>query len=76
MIAYLNLIWEEQFLAKERTIPRRLWRLWEPEIRKVLCSDFAMAVMQEYDFHFPDSITCDRKRMVSQFSEESTEAED
>src|SRR5205823_4022051 len=45
MIAYLNLIWEESYLAGDRVIPKRLWELWRPEIQRVLCSDFARQIM-------------------------------
>ena len=57
MIAYLNLIWEECYLAGDRVIPRRLWDLWRPEIRKVLSSDFAKQIMNTCDFHFPENLT-------------------
>src|ERR1039458_4530515 len=39
MIRYLNLIWEEFFLSRDGLIPGRLWRLWSPEIRRVLSSE-------------------------------------
>jgi len=58
MIAYLNLVWEEQFLASDRTIPRHLWKLWRPEIRTVLCTEFARQVSKECQFHFPENLLC------------------
>jgi hypothetical protein len=58
MINYLNLIWEEFFLLRDGVIHRRLWRLWLPEIRRVLSSEFAWTVLRTYDFHFPPELTC------------------
>jgi hypothetical protein len=58
MIAYLNLIWEEYYLFRDHSMPRSLWKFWLPEIQRVLCSEFAKHVMKEFDFHFPDDITC------------------
>ncbi len=66
MVAYLNLIWEECFLARERVIPRSLWRLWAPEIRRVFCSQFAQDVISRYEFHFPENLTCGSKRLRTQ----------
>lgn len=57
MIKYLNLVWEEFFLYRDGAIPRRLWRLWLPEVRRVLSSEFGSAVLQAYDFHFPIELT-------------------
>ena len=57
MIQYLNLIWEEFFLSRDGVIPRRLWRLWVPEIKRVLSSEFARAVLEDYEFHFPHELT-------------------
>lgn len=57
MIMYLNLIWEELFLAYDGAIPRRLWRVWLPEIKHVLSSDFAKVVLESCDFHFPPELT-------------------
>lgn len=57
MVQYLNLIWEEFFLFKSRVIPGKLWRLWLPEIQKVLATDFAQKTMEKYHFHFPEDIT-------------------
>lgn len=54
MIKYLNLIWEEFYLSRERVIPRRLWRIWLPEIDRVLATEFAKTMMKANDFHFPD----------------------
>ena len=58
MIKYLNLVWEEFFLSRGKLIPRGLWRLWLPEIRKVLASDFAKSTMKTHAFHFPPELTC------------------
>ena len=52
MIAYLNLIWEECYLANDGVIPKRLWELWRPEIQRVLCSNFAKQVMSTSGFTF------------------------
>lgn len=57
MIQYLNLIWEECFLSKTGVIPHRLWRLWLPEIRRVLSSDFAKTTIKTHRFHFPRDLT-------------------
>ena len=57
MIQYLNLIWEEFFLSRDGVIPRRLWRLWVPEIKRVLSSEFARTVLEDYEFHFPHELT-------------------
>ncbi|HKV05387.1 MAG TPA: hypothetical protein VJO53_09815 [Candidatus Acidoferrales bacterium] len=58
MIMYLNLIWEELFLARDGAIPRRLWGVWLPEIKKVLSSEFAKVVLESCEFHFPPELTC------------------
>ncbi len=62
MIAYLNLIWEECYLAGDRVIPKQLWELWRPEIQRVLRSDFAKQIMNTCDFHFPEELTCGSAR--------------
>ncbi len=59
MIKYLNLVWEEFYLSRDGVIPRRLWRLWSPEIHRVLASDFARNTMKAHDFHFSRELTCD-----------------
>ena len=59
MIKYLNLVWEEFYLSRDGVIPRRLWRLWLPEIQRVLASDFAKNTMEAHDFHFSRELTCD-----------------
>jgi hypothetical protein len=66
MIAYLNLIWEECFLAVDGTIPGRLWRLWLPEIKTVLCTEFAQEIIQQCEFHFPDELSCGSRRVKSE----------
>lgn len=58
MIAYLNLVWEEYYLADDHVIPFSLWKIWLPEIQQVLCSAFAKEVIRKYDFHFPEELTC------------------
>jgi hypothetical protein len=58
MINYLNLVWEEFFLSQQGVIPRKLWRLWLPQIRNVLSTEFARTVMATYNFHFPPQLTC------------------
>jgi hypothetical protein len=58
MVKYLNLVWEEFYLSRAGVIPRRLWRLWLPEIRQVLASDFAKSTMTNSNFHFPPELTC------------------
>lgn len=62
MVEYLNLIWEEFYLFKTRVIPKRLWHLWLPEIRKILTCRFAQNVMEKYHFHFPEDLTLSKKR--------------
>ena len=57
MIKYLNLVWEEYFLSQQRLIPRRLWRLWSPEIDVVLSTEFARETMKVYNFQFPRDLT-------------------
>ena len=57
LIRYLNLVWEESYLAQEGAIPKRLWRIWCPEITDVLSSDFAKNAAKTYDFHFPIELT-------------------
>lgn len=57
MIAYLNLIWEEHYLAGEGVIPISLWNYWLPEIQTVLGSAFAKEIIRRYKFHFPDDVT-------------------
>ena len=59
MIKYLNLVWEEFYLSRDGVIPRRLWRLWLPEIHRVLASDFARNTMEAHGFHFSRELTCD-----------------
>ena len=59
MIDYLNLTWEEFFLSRTGVIPRRLWKLWQPEICLVLSSDFARVTMEANQFHFPPELTGD-----------------
>ena len=56
MVKYLNLTWEEFYLSRDGLIPRKLWKLWLPEIQRVLNSDFAKSVIERYDFHFTDDI--------------------
>ena len=68
MISYLNLIWEECYLARDRVIPRRLWCLWLPEIRQVLCSEFAQNIIETYHFHFPGSLSCGSSRLAAQIA--------
>jgi hypothetical protein len=58
MVKYLNLVWEEFYLSRDGVIPRRLSRLWLPEIQGVIASDFAKSTMEAYDFHFPRELTC------------------
>ena len=58
MLQYLNLVWEEYVLSRNGVIPRRLWRLWRPEIELVLASEFAKATMDAHGFHFPNELTC------------------
>lgn len=53
LIRYLNLVWEEAYLSKSRAIPRRLWKIWLPEITHVLSSEFVRNAATTYDFHFP-----------------------
>ncbi len=57
MVQYLNVIWEEFFLFRSHVIPRYLWQLWLPEIKRVLSTDFAKQTMAKYDFHFPKDFT-------------------
>lgn len=57
MIQYLNLIWEEYFLAEAKLIPRHLWRLWLPEVKRVLSTEFAKTIIAKYEFHFPTNLT-------------------
>jgi hypothetical protein len=57
MIRYLNLIWEEFFLSRDKVIPGRLWRLWLPEVNRVLASEFARSVLETHNFHFPADLT-------------------
>lgn len=57
MIMYLNLVWEERFLVADGAIPKRLWNLWLPEIERVISSEFARVVLENYDFHFPSELT-------------------
>ena len=56
MVEYLNLVWEEHHLYEERLIPRNLWELWRPEIRRVLSSDFAQTIITKYEFHFTENL--------------------
>ena len=53
LIRYLNLVWEEAYLSKSGAIPRRLWKIWLPEITHVLSSEFVRNAATTYDFHFP-----------------------
>jgi hypothetical protein len=57
MIQYLNLIWKEFFLLRGRIMPRHLWQLWLPEIKRVVGTDFAKQTIAKYDFHFPSDLT-------------------
>jgi hypothetical protein len=57
MISYLNLIWEELFLKRDRVIDGRLWGLWLPGICHVLASDFAKVVQKSNGFHFPSDLS-------------------
>jgi hypothetical protein len=57
MIEYLNLIWEEFFLHKIGIMPWNLWRLWLPEIKSVLATEFAKETIDKYEFHFPNDLT-------------------
>lgn len=61
MVEYLNLIWEEFYLSKTGVIPRPLWKLWIPEIKNILSSEFAKNVMEKYHFHFPKDLTYPKK---------------
>jgi hypothetical protein len=62
MIQYLNLVWEESYLAQDGAIPGRLWRIWLPEITAVLSSDFARNAANTYGFHFPVALTGSHSR--------------
>ena len=57
MIKYLNLIWEEFYLYDSGIMPRYLWRLWLPEIKSTLATEFAIETIDKYEFHFPDDLT-------------------
>jgi hypothetical protein len=53
MIAYLNLVWEEMYLVQNGVISKVLWRIWEPEIREIINTDFARHVIKQYQYHLP-----------------------
>jgi len=53
MIAYLNLIWEESYLVRNGVISKLLWRIWEPEARATINTDFAEHIIERYQYHFP-----------------------
>ena len=57
MIKYLNLIWEEFYLHESKMMPQYLWRLWLPEIKRILATEFARETIAKYRFHFPDDLT-------------------
>jgi hypothetical protein len=65
LIQYLNLVWEEFYLSQDGAIPRRLWRIWLPEITHVLSSDFARNAATIYDFHFPVDLTAGHPRSAA-----------
>jgi hypothetical protein len=65
LIRYLNLIWEESYLAQDGAIPRRLWRIWLPEITEVLSSDFVKNAARMYHFHFPVELTVSGAKSVT-----------
>src|SRR6516165_5014028 len=68
MVTYLNLVWEEFYLSRDGMIPRRLWRLWLPEIQRVIASDFAKSTMEAYNFHFPRELTCKSRESAPRVS--------
>lgn len=57
MVQYLNLVWEEWYLRKNNLISKKLWRIWEPEIRKNLETDFARRVITKYDFSISEILS-------------------
>jgi hypothetical protein len=65
MIKYLNLILEETFLLKEGVINRRLWRLWLPDICRVVSSDFANTVGKANTFDFLRDVFDECKRRMN-----------
>lgn len=55
MIAYLNLILEV-YLVQHRVISKVLWRIWEPELRTTINTDFAKHIIEQYHYHFPHEL--------------------
>lgn len=55
MLRYLNLVWEEKHLVREKLIPGKLWRIWEPLIENTLRTEFAQNVADRYARHFDDN---------------------
>ena len=51
IIKYLNLIWEEFYLYDSGIMPPYLWRLWLPEIKNTLATEFAIETIDKYEFH-------------------------
>jgi hypothetical protein len=68
MIRYLNLVWEEFYLAKGGLIPARLWQLWLPEISRVLSSEYARSIAKTHEFHFPAEFDCRTKSLRSRIT--------
>jgi hypothetical protein len=56
MLAYLNLVWEEMYLVRNGVISKVLWRIWEPEIREIVNTDFAKDVIEQYHYHLPHEL--------------------
>lgn len=46
MIKYLNLVWEEYYLYDSGLIPKKLWKIWEPEIKQIFELDFTKQVIK------------------------------
>lgn len=57
MVQYLNLVWEEWYLRKNNLISKKLWKIWEPEIRKNLETDFARRVITKYDLSISEILS-------------------
>ena len=56
MTAYLNLIWEEAYLAENGIISKTLWKIWQQEVVEVINTDFAKHIINKYKYHFPPNL--------------------
>jgi hypothetical protein len=56
MLEYFNLASEEYYLFKTKMIGKKLWKVWKPNIKRILKSEFAHLVRDKYQIKLPKEL--------------------